>query len=791
MRTLSFCPLLLPAEIPAREVSFKILFSAAERAVEEQLAAACSSELCLCVPLTGHACGASEPPAVVVLVLEPGAPMAETCRSLREAYPLAHIIAALSCSEPSVVRDLVNAGADDVSGGDVSEITLRLQLWAERSKVFSQREENSSTALARFESVWQNSLDGIRLSDTDGVILAVNPAFCSIVEMSESELVGQKLNVVFSDLEDRDQMLERYRRRFQEGQREVRFGRDIHLRCGKTRYLEFSLSLFSTPTGDQCLTLVRDRTERRLVEVALSESEQHFRSLWERSFDGMRLTDEEGIILDVNDAFCRLMRVSRDEVVGRSMTVLHRPEEDHDLILRNYRVRFGTPERSARFDGKVPLLTGDELEVEVSCVVFGEEPGKRRMVCVFHDLTDRRAAERQRLELERKLFEAQRLESLGGLAGGIAHDFNNLLTAIIGNTSLAAAILPVNSQAQPLLANAEKTSLQAAELCKQMLAYAGRGKISVRKLLLKDLLNEMDHLLRVSISRNVSLLVDIPPGLPPVEAEPSQLQQVLVNLVINASEAIGPDQPGVVRVSASLVLLDQEWLAGILASPEARAGWHLVLEVCDSGPGMAPETAARIFDPFFTTKFTGRGLGLASVLGIVRRHHGAISVESELGRGTTFRVALPASEGDVPVEVVRDASPSSRPGCGLALVVDDEAHIRKVTEVMLQHAGYSVISAVNGEEGLHLFQARREEIQVVLLDLTMPVMDGATALARIREVRPDVPVLLMSGYSDSDLATSHAELPLLEFLPKPFSYERLVAKLANLLEQKPLATDLV
>jgi len=641
---------------------------------------------------------------------------------------------------------------------------------------------SSETAMPLLESVWKNSIDGIRITDMDGRILAVNPAFCALVEMGEGELVGQPLSVIFADDEDPVQMLSRYRARFQEGQRELRFGREIHLRCGKRYYLEFALSVFTTEEGERCLTLVRDRTERRKAEVALRKSEQHFRSIWEQSSEAMRLTDEEGTILDVNEAFCRLMHVQREDIVGRAMAVLHRPHLDAGKILSDHRARFDLPAQVSRYDGTIGLRNGGEVEVEVSCVILGDTPGERRMVCLFRDLTERRAAERERLELERNLLESQRLESLGGLAGGIAHDFNNLLTAIMGNTSFAASLLPENSPARPLLANAEKTSLQAAELCKQMLAYAGRGKLLVRKLLLADLVQSMDHLLRISISRNVTLLIDMPSDLPPVEAEASQLQQVIVNLVINASEAIGPDAAGAIRLSAGCLDLDDSWLRTAHGLVIAKPGPYVVIEVSDSGPGMTADTKARIFDPFFTTKFTGRGLGLASVQGIVRRHSGVIQVDTEVGRGTTFRVALPARSGPVAPGDDTRVSSAAPAGAGLALIVDDEECIRTVASVMLRHAGFDVVTACNGEEGVACLRQHGTAVGLVLLDLTMPVMDGATALVKMRELRKDVPVLLMSGYSDSPLATNYCSYPQVAFLSKPFGADQFYARLTELME---------
>lgn len=396
-----------------------------------------------------------------------------------------------------------------------------------------------------------------------------------------------------------------------------------------------------------------------------------------------------------------------------------------------------------------------------------------------------REEERRVLERERKAFERQRLDSLSVMAGGIAHDFNNLLTVIIGNAGMAAALVPPDSPAQTLLANAEKTCMQAAELCKQMLAYAGRGKIVARDVRLDNLLAETDPLLRMSIGKEIDLVIDSPgAGIPLIKGEPSQLQQVMVNLVLNASEAIGA-APGTVCVSISARHLDVDWFEDAHGQSEVRSGPFVVLEVSDTGAGMAPETKARIFDPFFSTKFTGRGLGLASVLGMVRRHGGAIRFQSERGKGSVFQVALPAAVPPGPPARSASSLPATDTN-GLVLVIDDEEPVRRVTEAILRHGRYEVVAAADGPEGLRLFRATKDRLCAVLLDLTMPVMDGAKVLAHIRQLSPEMPVLLMSGFSDAEIGEKYAEEPPTSFLAKPFSRERLHEELEDLLMRQRL-----
>ena len=290
--------------------------------------------------------------------------------------------------------------------------------------------------------------------------------------------------------------------------------------------------------------------------------------------------------------------------------------------------------------------SGERFPVIVSPSAVKNEAGNTISYCAtVKDVTATRKAKIERELLDRKVQEMQKLESLGVLAGGIAHDFNNLLTAILGNASVAQLKLPLGSPVHEYLARITETSLRAADLCKQMLAYAGRGHFIVQRRDLGELVEQTSQLLQISISKRVGLRFRLEKGLPPVELDVTQIRQVIMNLVINASEAIG-DTSGEISISTGLIHVNQECpQRSNLWDTELEVGDYVFLEVTDNGSGMCSETQARIFDPFFTTKFTGRGLGLAAVLGIVRGHKGAIKVESALGRGTTFKLFFPATKG--------------------------------------------------------------------------------------------------------------------------------------------------
>jgi CheY-like chemotaxis protein len=382
--------------------------------------------------------------------------------------------------------------------------------------------------------------------------------------------------------------------------------------------------------------------------------------------------------------------------------------------------------------------------------------------------------------MERKLQEAQKLESLGVLAGGIAHDFNNLLTGILGNASFARLDIPANSPAQASLEQVELAAQRAADLCKQMLAYSGKGRFVVQQLDLSQLVRETGDLLQISISKTCALKYALAEGLPAISADATQVRQIIMNLVINASEAIG-DRSGVISIATGVMHADRDYLTEAHLSPNIPEGEYVFLEVSDNGIGMSGETRARIFDPFFTTKFTGRGLGLAAVLGIVRGHHGALKVYSEPGRGTTFKLLLPRVEGPAEAVPGQPAPMAAWRGAGAILVVDDEETVRATTRRMLERIGFEVLLAANGAEALEIYHREAAKVAGVLLDLTMPQLDGNATFTELRRLDPGVHVLLMSGFNEQDAVHRFAGKGLAGFIQKPFKPETLYAKLQEIL----------
>jgi signal transduction histidine kinase len=395
------------------------------------------------------------------------------------------------------------------------------------------------------------------------------------------------------------------------------------------------------------------------------------------------------------------------------------------------------------------------------------------VVMMAADVSERKA-------LEAHIQQNQRLESLGVLAGGIAHDFNNLLTGVLGNASLLQRRFKPDSREALAASDLISAGQVMAKLTSQMLAYSGRSRFHIQPLDLSTEVQQITNLLQASIPKNVYLNLALGENLPVIEGDASQVQQVVMNLVINGGEALGSEQ-GCVDVSATARHVEESELAASVTRPPAPAGQYVVLEVRDSGAGMDEETMSRIFDPFFTTKFAGRGLGLSAVLGIVRAHHGALIVQSAPGQGATFRVFFPCSTARKPA-----APPEcivSQQGSGTILVVDDEDSVLRMAESVLDEAGYDVLSATNGREALNIYEEKSGHIDAVVLDMTMPVMGGEETMEHLAERWPGATIIATSGYDVEEAERRLGARPA-GFLQKPYTAAQLTSKIAEVVRAR-------
>jgi PAS domain S-box-containing protein len=514
----------------------------------------------------------------------------------------------------------------------------------------------------------------------------------------------------------------------------------------------------------------RERLGKSLEAQVASEA--RFKALVMNAPIPICVTSLDGVVAYMNHTFERVLGYTKAELPDIEAW-WRRAYPDHELRRQVGKrwteaaaVAMGSGSPIAPMEYPVVCKDGRTAELEIQAAIIGDQ-----WLVMFSDVSERRRS-------EQALRQTQKLESLGILAGGIAHDFNNLLGAMLGNLNLAQMKLPAGAVSGRYLDNMESTIGKAVELTRQMLAYSGKGRFVVEPLDLSRHVGEISHLLSVSISKRVRLDYDLALGLPAIEADSAQIQQVVMNLVTNASEAIG-DTDGVIAIATGCREIDAKEAETTFAGQDVAPGRYVTLRVSDTGCGMKPEVQARIFDPFFSTKGSGRGLGLSAMLGILRGHQAGIEIRTEPGGGSDFRIHFRASLVEVPSSADAAAGAPKTHFHGKVLLVDDEADLRASFAGMLEHLGFQVVAARDGFEALERF--RPGEFALVFMDLTMPRMDGKEAFLQMQVRDPDVKVVLASGYSEMEAIEPLLGIRPAGFIQKPFSLQDLTAALEKAL----------
>jgi two-component system cell cycle sensor histidine kinase/response regulator CckA len=492
--------------------------------------------------------------------------------------------------------------------------------------------------------------------------------------------------------------------------------------------------------------------------------------------DGVIVIDGAGVVRYANRGFAELFGHREQELLGKELDAWWFPEDAE--VERNRIKAIAGGSATVPFIARRRKQDGAELWSSIRATPMHEQGTFVGLLFMASDHTHAQ-------KLEAKLQQAQKLESLGMLAGGIAHDFNNLLVAVLGHADLALGELPPETPVREQLENIKQAAVRASDLTKQLLAYAGKGRFVIGRLDLNRLLEDTSHLLDAIPSPTVTIKRRLAKELPSIEGDPSQLRQVVVNLVTNAAEALEGTTSGLITIATSLVEVDATYLAETYVSEVLPAGKYVSLEVSDNGEGMTPETRAKIFDPFFSTKFTGRGLGLAAVMGILRSHRAAIKVYSEPGGGSTFRLLFPAKADTSSASEKMKAAPAANwQGTGTVMVIDDEQAVRNVMRRILERAGFRVILKEDGASGVEAYRQQQDEILVIILDVTMPHMGGEETFRRLRQINPDVKVIVSSGYTEREATGLFAGKRIAGFVEKPFTPARLIEQVRATLEPK-------
>ena len=405
------------------------------------------------------------------------------------------------------------------------------------------------------------------------------------------------------------------------------------------------------------------------------------------------------------------------------------------------------------------------------------------------DITNKIQTERERQVVEEKIRQTQRLESVGILTGGMAHDFNNLLVGIIGNADLAMTETPPDSPANYYLKEIIRISKELSHLTQELLTYAGKEKTFVKPISITTLIKNIDTLIELSISKKIIVKYDLDENLPLINADPTHIQQLIINLVSNAAEAIG-EKSGVITIITKHMYCDSKYWQTTYFGEHCKEGDYVYLEIIDNGTGISKDIRERIFEPFFTTKFTGRGLGLSAVAGIVQAYHGSIKIYTELGKGTSFKIFFPAinaktsHRNTTSYTHYTQEQQKSETNKKQILVVDDEKLVRDTVKNMLEIGGYQVLLATNGEEAIDTYTRNQDKIDLVILDMSMPVMDGEETFRELRRINPEVKVILTSGYNEKDVLERFIGKGLTGFIQKPFILSAFLEIIKSLIDKK-------
>jgi two-component system, cell cycle sensor histidine kinase and response regulator CckA len=603
------------------------------------------------------------------------------------------------------------------------------------------------------------------ICDADGKpidyrFLDVNPMFEAMTGLKRADIIGKTVMTIMPQTES--YWIERYGR--------------VALTGVHEQFENYAASLGKyydvrayCPERGKFAVMFHDITDRKRVEQTIRESELRYRSVIEQTVEGVFLMDvHTKRILEANRAFCVMLGYTAAELqkVQLYSIIAGKFEEVNTniyQILDSGQAVTGEQQYIAK--------NGKTVDVEFSASIL-QMGGKRMLVMVVRDMTDRKKNE----ETKRQL---QKMESLGIMAGGIAHDFNNLLQVVLGQTAIALRHIDQGNAAADHLEKAKKAIMRAADLTQNLLSYSGKGRFNAQVVSLNEVIRQNLQLIETSLPKNAQLVLHLHDAVRSVYGDRQHIQQVVMNLIINAGEAI-TDRGGTVTLSTSMeevYLWDSTWTER--TGEPLDPGFYSVLEVLDDGCGMNKETISKLFDPFFSTKFSGRGLGLAAVFGIVRGHRGGLMLESEEGRGTKFRLAFPAIGINAEEPMADESVNNYQLASGVVLIVDDEEMVREVVGDILENSGFKSIAASGGEQALSMYAEHRDEIKVVLLDLSMPGMSGEETFVRLRSIDPRAHIVISSGYSEAEVRAKFVALGEVSgFIQKPYQSDALVKKLS-------------
>lgn len=641
----------------------------------------------------------------------------------------------------------------------------------------SEDERRRETALLKeSEALYRTAIE----HSNDGVIILAgderfycNKKYLEILGYTSREEISDKplFKVVHPD--DMEMVADHARRRQRGEQAPSSYECRLVRKNGTTVHVAISASAIVYKDRPASLGFIRDITEQKKAEEALRSSEGNLRTILDSVNDAIFIHNMDGKIIDMNSKMLEMYRVTREEVFSMSIeNDFSTPDNPLGMLRGVWESVIKGEKKAFEWKARRPH-DGSSFHVEAFLGKITLD-GADAILATVHDITERKRIEEERLGLERRLLDAQKLESVGTLAGGIAHDFNNLLMGIQGYASLMIYDMDISHPHFQKLKNIEELVRSGSDLTGKLLGFAQRGKYEVRPTDLNALIKETADMFGRT-KKEITIHKDLAGSLPRVEVDQGQIEQVLVNLYLNAWQAMPGG--GDLYLRTKSVLLEEAHTMRYSALP----GKYVKVAVSDTGVGMDEATQRRIFEPFFTTREMGRGsgLGLASAYGVIKNHGGIIEVSSEKERGTTFTIYLPVHDREPRLE--KSAFVSKRKGSGTVLVVDDQEMLLETSTAMLRALGYEVLSAGSGQKAIDLYAGRLGSIDIVILDMVMPGLSGEATYDRLKEMDPDVKVILSSGYSLDGQAAHILERGCNGFIQKPFNLEALSKKISEVL----------
>jgi len=634
-----------------------------------------------------------------------------------------------------------------------------------------------------YRNIFNSTHNGIFLYNRDtGAIIDVNRAAIDMYGYSKEELMKMRAGTLGTGdiLHSREAASDWFRKARESGYELFQWL--ARHKDGTEFWVEVELKTVQFNGEETIISVERNIHDRKMAEEKLKESEASYRDLFNHGIDAIYIQNRKGEFIDVNRGAEKMYGYSREEMTGKTPEFLSAEGKNNMDEVRSAlrKAELGEPQQF-EFWGK---RKNGEVFPKIVRLNKGRFFGEEVVFAFAVDMTEQHRAEEERRKIERQFIRSRNLESLGFLAGGIAHDFNNILTGILGNTGLLRKTMEKSVMGNKYIDRIESSTARAAELCSQLLAFSGKGKFVILPVDINSIVLELTRLLETALPNHIQLKNRIRDVLPFIDVDPTQFKQIVMNLILNASDSIG-DEQGTITIRTGMEHgLKRDEKAVYFLTENTNPSEFIYLEVGDSGEGIEDKMIERIFDPFFTSRSMGKGLGLSAVIGIVKSHGGYLRVKSTLGCGSSFRLYFPVSSK----EAVEEKKPARRtdfyPGEGTILIADDEPTIREMAGVTLENHGFEIIVAADGREAVEIYRRKKKDIILLVLDLTMPELDGIEVIKEIHRSDPEVKAILSSGFSRHEAIEDLEQKGFSAFLPKPYKPEDLIEVVMSVLTQQ-------